>query len=550
MRNKAELLDWYRNLWLFSSERQQKNYMLDVNLEEPTPVDMALSQSGFALGTAELAAKKVLHAPAPSPPENPDPPIRRELSLTAGSKRARSWPAAAAPRKSGAPSPRPETQPFGLLNHGVQSKPEVSELIASMNQTDDEAEFRKRQQDLISKLIGGELSSDEEPAAEEKNETEQPTPEEKAEDREEGEIPATQTYPEAENEMLAEERSSSPEGLEPEEPAKDANGYYTFKGFTLSVKEKPASEPSPQLKLKTSRLKRETSRPKKLYDEMLDDLELAEGGMSLVEKGSAAARRAKQERAEAAPPNVVPASSSAAVQRIEMASEINQRLMTGVTFRLNRTQDTKMYKMFEAMARVAISFAAVTQLKEEFEFNTDPVDEFHRKLFGLLAGYMLGDGVSLAETAAALQQRIDYREDEDSVSKLGKCSWIARFTFWAYKDMRYQEDTRPGKDYVRLTFSGCMIAQLREVKPPVIHCRKADMNNIWTMRCAFWPLDMLIARARDMVVNLLQASKEKMHSWEVIKVLSEKQQDMQSSFIRWSNAVRLTGCESYVFGSE
>jgi hypothetical protein len=258
MRNKAELLDWYRNLWLFASERQQKNYMLDVNLEEPTPVDTALSQSGFALGTAELAAKKVLHAPAPSPPENPEPPVRRELSLTAGSKRARSWPAAAAPRKSGAPSPRPETRPFGLLNHGVQSKPEVSELIASVNQTDDEAEFRKRQQDLISKLIGGELSSDEEPAAEEKNETEQPAPEEKAEDREEGEIPATQTYPEAENEMLAEERSSSPEGLEPEEPAKDANGYYTFKGFTLSVKEKPASEPSPQLKLKTSRLKRET----------------------------------------------------------------------------------------------------------------------------------------------------------------------------------------------------------------------------------------------------------------------------------------------------
>jgi hypothetical protein len=540
MKSKAELLEWYRGLWLFQSDRQKKNYMLDISLEEPGPIDTALAQSGYNI---DRAVKKIHPTQAPTPPCT-EPPVRRELNVTAGLKRERSWPKESPSRKQSAPRPSSATKSFGLLDSGISIQPKiaVAELISSP------------EPDLITKLLNGKLSSDSsepenppisEPVPPSDELPDNPLQQEDSEDNLfDGGAVDSPPQPETDNGML-EESSSSSDSPEPEEPAKNAQGHYTFKGFssTLKPKEKPAGEVNGQQKLKTKRIKRETSRPKRLYTEMLDKLELADNGMRFVEKGTSASRQAKADDAETV--NQVPVSSGVAVQRIPMASEINERLMTGVKFRMARLQDSKLYKRFEAMARVAISYAAVTHLKEELPFNTDPVDEFHKALSALLKPYMLGDR-PLSEVREALQQRLDYKEDNNPESKLAKCAWLARFTCWAYKDMLYQEDSRPGSDFVRLSFSAPIIPGLVGSQP-VMHCRRADMTNISVMRGAFWPLQMLVSRALDMVVNLQQAEKEKLSAVEIISILSEKQQDMQSSFIRWSNAVRLIGCEKYVF---
>jgi hypothetical protein len=566
---QAELVEFYRSHFLFERALDKSYFMYDLACDAPTELDQAVD-SGSWLPSAEKEAKKI-HPSSPAEPVDPEPPIRMELTVTAGPKRERSWPASGFTRKASAKRPSPTGTDFGLLGSGVMIKEKPAPPAAIP--LNEEQELRAETSALILKLVGDlspdasperelqpELPALDPPEPEKQPEPEQakqpePTmPEEASEDlfgAEDGEVPDSeaQATPQPTEEPAPTPSPPPPAVLEESSGSEEAapvlrkKNVYVFNGF--SDKTKPMDR---QLEIVPQRVRREAAKPKRLLDEMLDEVVLVgeDDNEHFVDKKIVEARERKAEAAAAAanqkPRGPATVSTS---QRIALPSEINSQMMNQARFIREKLKDNQIFVAYEDMFRVAVNEAAVALFDDHRKFNAEPVSIFQNIVYQKIGSHLLGNRKP-SELLDAIHARLGYSECENGDLRLVKSSWLLQMICWAYQNMQYEEDVNPGSELARLTFSGSRVPEL-EGTSPVFTYRRSANEHLFSLRIAFWPYLHLRASVSALVAQQMQAVKTIASSAEMTKLLVSKRALAASHFITWVNAVRLVGCGGAMF---
>lgn len=566
---QAELVEFYRSHFLFEHPLDRKYFMYELAVEAPTDMDRALANSWA--NPAKMA--KTIYPVSPPEPTDPEAPIRIELSVTAPPKRERNWRPLGFARKESAKRPATNGPGFGLIGSGVQlaEKPSQPETVP----LSEEQSLKRDTSDLIFKLVGS-LSPDSSPerledklpelpdrepavaeAASSPEEESEPVPEpakaelpaktqedeeyERLFGSEEGEIndsEAAASAPPADKSVpppsVLEESSDS----EDKQPALRRKNVYTFNGF--EDKSKPIDR---QMEI-VPRTRREAAKPKRLYDEMLDDLVLVGEGENerLLDKKLAEARAAKNgtgakpSASKPRGPSLVDTS-----QRIALPSEINSRMMNPSRFMRDQTQDTEMFQAYEAMFRVSINQAAVAFFDDNRKYNTSAVEEFQRIIYQKVGTHLLA--------GRPVSKLMDVVQENEAMSNLEQAAWFIEMCCWAYRDMNYEEDANPGSQLSRVTFASSRVKELEGSQQVFVYNRSAN-DNLFAMRAAFWPYLHLQASAHSIVAQHARAVKTVRNSAEIVKLLVGKRSLVMSLFINWVNAVILIGYDGIIFQTE